>query len=482
MSSRRRVSVFFAFAGAVSAGAFAGITAAPGCGAQPCTSNTPNLPSTSLECPAGELCYLGECFRSCSAGQELAQECTTDDDCDTARPNCIAADDKGRFCSACEGFEVCVPTLNICRDVSPVEYPETPPPVMPSMIPYPLDGGFEELDGGVVQFGGIKRRRDGGVVGPQEPEEFTIAGFWDVYEEVDLRGGQRVETSGNTLRVFDVSGVGRGIKWRADFPIARVEQTLRSDELNMLPEDDPNRIYFLDQCTVRDLVPTSSVVASRPQKDIGDMLLDDLRETEDAMRGTLRGTYDMGQGLYLTQRELVLDGRILNFSRTDPFETLFVTLSGNGADETTDGPWPDWDPSEFRGFHVPFELIPSMNTMDLIDGRVNVTMPATADLDFTWNYVQTGADNKERVIARISGNRTELFCSDTEGSMGVGRVVIRAAALDEFIRREGNAPGTYELVFERASVQAPLIIGVNGELIDFSVRIRHSFVQAIQFQ
>ncbi len=438
-----------------------GLATAPGCKAAPCTTSEPNEPSSALECPAGQLCYLGECVRSCSAGQERVQECDNDSACGGALPKCIDG-----FCSACEGFETCVPELNLCQNVPEVEYPD--PEEAPNMFqrpPYPLDGGFEELDGSTYVFPGIKRLRDGGVTGPIEDPEVTVAGFWDVYEQDNLRTGVAVHTSSTSLRVYDVRGVGNGISWRSDLNPPRIADPIDQDAV-------------IESCIVRSYTSTTTVQGRR-DRDIGDIRLTDL-DDYDGMRDDLIAQFDDDLGRYVVTRDLNLPGRLLNASQLgETITQQFVTLTSPGSD-LTDGSWPVWE-GNFRGFHVPFELTPTNNTVPLMNARIDVTQPATADLTFTWTYVSTGNDNFERVIVRITGNRTELFCTDTEGSQGNAVIAVRTGALDEFIRREGG-PGEYDLVFERASAQSPLVVAVEGELIQFSLRLRQSLVQRIRFQ
>lgn len=443
-------------------GLFVGLASAPGCKAAPCSTTEPNEPSSALECPAGQLCYLGECVRSCTAGQERVQECDSDSDCGGALPHCV-----DEFCSACEGFETCVPELNLCQQVPDVEYPEPEdPPNMFMRPPYPLDAGAGELDGSVFTFPGIKRNRDAGFDGPIEDPEITVAGYWDVYEEDDLRTGTAVRTSSSTLRVFDVSGVGRGIDWRADLAPPRMAEPLDTETV-------------IEACVVRSFTSTTTVLG-RPQVDLGSIALTDY-DTYDGLRDDLSAEYDVGGGRYVVTRDMNIPGRLLNHSvLSDPVQPLFVTLTSNGSD-FTDGSWPDWEPGVFRGFHVPYELSPRGTTIALMNAPIEVMRPAQQDLTFTWDYVASGNDNFERVIVRVVGNRSEIVCTDTEGQQGNAVIAVRTGVLDEFMTREGNTPATYRLIFERASAQSPLVVGVEGQLIQFSLRLRHSLVQTLLF-
>ncbi len=446
-----------------SGGLVVGLATAPGCKAAPCSTTEPNSPSSALECPAGQLCYLGACVRSCSAGQERVQECDSDSDCGGALPHCV-----NEFCSACEGFETCVPELNLCQSVPDVEYPDpVDAPPMFMRPPYPLDGGAAQLDGSVYTFPGIKRNRDGGFDGPIVEPEVTVAGFWDIYEEDDLRGGSTVRTSSSTLRVFDVSGVDRGLDWRADLAPPRIAAPIDTDTV-------------VESCVVRTVTSTPAVIG-RPQVDLGTIMVTDY-DTYDGIRDDLSAQYDEDLGRYVVTRVMNVPGRLLNHSvLADPVQPLFVTITANGSDYT-DGPWPDWEPGVFRGFHVPYELTPRGDTNALLNAPIDVMRPAQQDLTFTWDYVASGNDNFERVNVRIVGNQSELICSDSEGQQGNAVIAVRTGALDAFIDREGGGPATYRLVFERASAQSPLVVGAEGELIQFSLRLRHSIVQTIRFQ
>src|SRR5688500_8603018 len=110
---RARLALFFGSL-TCAAAALPVLLIQPGCSPGACTQSLldPNQPSPALECAAGLLCYQGQCIKACSAGQEGAQECGGDGDCDGSRPNCIDG-----FCSACDDGEYCVPTLNICQPI-----------------------------------------------------------------------------------------------------------------------------------------------------------------------------------------------------------------------------------------------------------------------------------------------------------------------------------------------------------------------------
>ncbi len=100
------------------------------------------MPVSGIDCPSGDLCYLGQCFRGCNPGAERLELCGTNDDCKNgSRPNCIFADSlAGSFCSTCDEGQACVLGLNICQSVAEIPDPEQPERVM-SNVPLPQDGG-----------------------------------------------------------------------------------------------------------------------------------------------------------------------------------------------------------------------------------------------------------------------------------------------------------------------------------------------------
>lgn len=446
-----------------------------GCQSQPCTNTSLNSddPSPAIECPSGELCYRGRCIRACSAGQERAQRCTSDDDCDTARPRCV-----DEFCSVCDFGEQCIPVLNICQAVEDVDIPEPPaPPPDGLRPPTPLDGG--PLDGGSYLDGGLSRIQDAGMQGPLPEAEVTHVGFVDLAYEEDYRmGAPPVGAVRASVVGYDVRGNGNGLRWRADLTPPRIQCEDDDDDRDQC---GARQLFTSGACEIRPLrTVTSSGAQSRPPigANLGDVQIDDHVDFPMSIRQPITATFVAPQ-YQLSPAQPSLPQDLLVWSAAT-FDQHYLSVTGSGVMGITNGAWPNPPQGVFLGHHVPFLLEPSMDSLSLLTTRTTVTNPPAADLYFQWNRIDTGNDSFERVIVRILGADNELFCDALEGRSGEDTIQIRADILSEWRRREPAA--VYPLYFERASAQRLDVSEIEPNLFFITVRVRHTLIGEIQFE
>ncbi len=445
------------------------LAAQPACSPRACTQNTlnPNIPSVTLECPGGQVCYLGQCIRSCSAGQERAETCESDDDCSGARPNCVAVDNRS-FCSSCDQGELCVPTLDVCRSVTAYELPEPPPtnPQQPQMPPpSPIDGGVGGLDGG------LQLKRDAGMVEPPPDQEVTYSGIIDLAQLDDLRTTPSVRTSSVAIRVFSTAGNGLDIDWRVDNGAAKIATV----ELEV------------GQCTLSSLARPMNPV---PLSDIGPIQIDNtasspcnvggkLDPDDCAITRTIDANYDPQMGYLLTYTPNSRPNELLIFSAL-PSRAHFVAARGRGLDGATQGSFPDPPLTGDDGYHVPFELLPLAESTDLLRAGVRVAAGAApADLSLLWNSLRTGVVPGEQVAFRLIGDNAEIFCGQIEGQGQPNVIDVPGGMLANFRDRETARNFTFS--FERVSAQLIPVVPAEGEFVELEVRVRHSLLSTITF-
>ena len=446
------------------------IMAQPACSPRACNQNTlnPNVPSQTLECPGGQVCYLGQCIRSCSAGQERAVACSSDDDCDAARPNCVGVDNAS-FCSSCEQGELCVPTLNICRSVEAYELPDTPPPPPPNQTrpPGPLDGGTGGLDGG------LQLKRDAGMVAPPPNQEVTYSGLIDVAQIVDLRPGALSPTSSIAVVVHNTAGNGLDVDWRLDNGAPKIA-TIENE---------------IGQCTLSSLALPAAPV---PQSNIGNIQISNIQASACdvevtpidieacAITRTIDAAYDMMNGSYqLTFTPNSRPNELLIFSAL-PARVHFIAARGAGTDGVTTGGWPDPPLAADDGYHVPFELVPLAETSQLLNQGIQVdAAPTPADLTLLFTPLRTGVVAGEQVALRLIGDSTEIFCGQIEGPGVAGVITVPGTMLATFRARETRT--SFPLSFERVSAQLIPIVPAEGEFVEMEIRVRHAIMSTVQF-
>lgn len=449
MSTRRLLLMSGSIACAVVAGGL--LLSQQSCSPAQCTQSalTPNEPSPALECAAGLLCYLGQCIKSCNAGQERAIECGSEDDCDATRPNCV-----GGYCSACEDLEVCVPTLNICQpstEVDPGEPPDKPQAGSPKP-PAPLDAGT--IDGGIV----INKDVGTNEV-PVEP--ITHAGLIDVAQLEDFTGGGN--SAKVTVRILDVSAEDEvGVKWRLD-PWTDAGGTARPPAVDVVIQES-------GQCNLSALEVRT---ASAAPANLGSIAIDSHAEHPNSV---IRTEVPFNGTDYAVP---AVPATLLTFSRLSPSEPHFITASSSGSELTADS-WPNPEPS--NGHHVPFALIPFDDTETLIRGTFNVSDTTPQDLVVRWNTIRVGTVPGERVVLRFRGETHMIRCEQIEDMGARDDITVNAALLSAFRDAEQLAPNTtLKLYFERASQERLAIPRAGDNVIDVSVRVRHTLIGQIRF-
>ncbi len=433
--------------------------AQPGCADNSCTpSDGDNTsPGPAFECSAREVCYLGVCRATCSAGGE----CTNDDDCGGARPNCVAG-----FCSSCQANETCVPTLNICQPVGEVERPsELDRPVDgPRSVPRPLDAGF--TPGGVV-----RPERDAGNAEQPQNQPVTVAAVVDLGREFDYTLASPGERAITIVRAFDTASDTRaGLKWRADVLPPRIEEPFSPEELE--PTTNP-----IDEfCEVRKLAQPQSAPAPT---NLGEIRMVNPADFQGSIDPELTARYDVASSAYVVTPG-PLPPEFLTFSVSVPTDPHFVFVSGSALPGVVERGWPE---TVDFGHHVPFELVPSAATRERLAAGYEVAEAADQDLIFRYDRIETGNDGFEAVFVRVEGARSEIFCEQREGPGLGGELRVRAAILDAFRDAEDLAQtATYELFFERASRERLQPASPEGELVLVTIRIRHSLKTSIVFR
>ena len=436
----------------------------PGCTDNSCTpsSGDNNTPGPAFECAAGEVCYLGQCIKTCSAGAELVERCASDNDCSGSRPSCVR-----NFCSSCSDDEACVPTLNICQPVSEVILPDAiDRPDLPQTVPRPLDAGF--APGGIARPGG-----DAGVAEQPEDSEVTRAAFVDIGRQVNLRSDPATESPVASVRVFDTAiGAGNGLKWRVELDPPQVEVAFLDPSEPGAPQNTIDEF-----CELRMLqTATGTTGATATPADLGTIRVLNSADFPDSITPQLTARFSANS--YVLD-EAPTDPSFLRFSVVEPTAPQFILVTGPTVSGVVARAWPEG--SDF-GHHVPFELIPTDATRTAMQAGFQVADPATEDLAFRYDRIETGNDGFEAVYVRITGEQTELFCEQREGPGLGGAIFVRAAILDAFRLAEGlNGPQTYNLYFERASRELLQPVGAPGQLVLVSIRVRHTLRTTVTF-
>ncbi len=441
----------------------------PACSPGQCTQSRidPNTPSSALECAAGLLCYQGQCIKACNAGQEGAQQCGGDGDCDGTRPHCIDG-----YCSACDNNEFCVPTLNICQAVSEIDLTmipvPPPPPTGAPKPPAPLDGGWID--------GGLRLDKDAGEDVPVDAV-VTHAGLVDVAQIEDyFTNGTLTKKSKVLVRMHYVGGVTEpGLIWRVD------------------PWDDVGGGYdpatetaieeaLGEDCTLNYLRTYTGTI-TLPQVDLGDVVVEDAP----GFAGSISNHFDVpwddvNDDGYAAPAPTPPPANLLVFSKLLPqSEPHFISIAATQSGLA--GAWPN--PTPENGEHVPFELVPSADTLTMLTSGVTLDLATPADLVVRWDRIAAGSVNGEAVVLRFRGPNYEVHCEKTEGLMVDGAIIVKAGLLRSFIMHQGVTPGTtIPLYFERRFARRTDVIPTDPttEVIDLSVRVRHTLVGTLRFQ
>lgn len=460
--------------GAMSAMALiGGLLLHPGCTGDACVgSGNRDVPSSTIECPAGDLCYHGQCFRGCNAGQALVS-CMNSDECDSTRPNCITNPQAGGlYCSVCDEGEICVPSLNLCRPINESVPPEEPPVPSPDEPKpnYPLDASFTPT--------GLEPSNE-----PKEPPAppavpVSHTAFVDVAQQVDYRGANPQSVGSIVVRAFDVRASSQiGYRWYAD---RQPVQYTRG----------ANTSTVVRECTLRRL----EIPAIPPTPaDIGAVRI----EGDEDLPGSLVGSYEakfQGTSYQVTRTDttpptMTVPLNLMPLSEPSGRKYQLV-ITGAGLVGVTDGGWPSGGESRF---FTPFTLVPTADSQALTQPIVLDATPR--DLTFKWTPVETGVDENLQVAVRVFADQFELDCDVRESTPPVDSgtlptlldtITVPAGLLQKL--RSVAPPGTYPIFFER---RRRVLIYAPGKamgaappttVLTIDAWVRHSLVGALRIE
>jgi hypothetical protein len=456
----------------LAAGVLGALLIQPGCSASQCKQPTGATgPTPSFECPADNVCYQGQCRRSCNASRELDPKmmCNSDSDCkDSNLPHCAANGPPGQnllFCSSCGNGETCVPELNICQAVSDQSLDAT----MPSGIsatdlpPLPLDAG--PIDGAHI------------TPDAQEPtgpptQALTHVAAIEVLQLTDFRNDPNAnETSVVSVSYFDVRSAGTSTP----------AKTIASE----------------GNCTLTQLrtfaAPQNALAVNG-----GDVSVSTGLSLKPAINVPDGGAVvaKFGAGGY-TVLPTPLPNPLLNFSVPGADGGIaavenYLAFAGLGA-SGVDGPW-----IGSNQVHVPYRFQPSTGTlMFLKSGVTTATVPQ--DLTFGWNIEIPATDlQPEDVFAEIQGQQASLKCAVDEGSMSSLVLVMHSGLISQFITADGvqrnkTPPDCRTLILARGSDLEVIPPGVGytdvdaskadakTTVVDVTFRVAHIFYTSICF-
>jgi hypothetical protein len=401
--------------GAVLAASAAAIQ--PGCTGEACVGvGDPDLPSATIECPAGLLCYRGQCEQGCNAGDE--------------HPTCP------------EG-QACIPTLNICRRIDSV--PTTADPSRPSSsTPKPTYA----LDGSVFVPSGLQPSEDAGDTTPIA-HAVTHVVFVDIAQEEDWRIASHPKAGRFDVRAWDLgeTATTADLDWRGDRPVLTHEPLLD----NAIIERDCRYL-------------TLTTVPSAERIDFGDVRIDDAEPRELHPPFVPPGaiyvaTWAAGQ--YDVRPPVPADFLSLSTPRpadgVGPSVVNRINVLGSGTTVLTGGS--AWPLSPDNHQSVPFALIPTP-----LAGEVDLAVPQVLstpaqDLIFHWRVVTTGITEAMRVRVRIPAGDHEILCEVVEAGSNrptIDRLPLTASLLER-LRDDVGAGSTLPIYFERAQIARVLV-------------------------
>lgn len=396
---------------------------------------TEGIPFNSLECGAGQLCYLGSCLDSCRAGLELSEPCVTNDDCGGARPFC-----NGRTCSACApGFE-CVAGLDLCRPVSDIPFVEEPEPTTEASLvpPGPLDASLP--DRGLARF----PEDDEGDVRTRLGLAVTVR----LARETILDQGAPRDTPVVFVEAWDVSDAltFTATVWRPEYEPPRL-QTLALEATG----DGPTPIQDLN-CELRELT-TPTVAVSRTDLGRIDITWNEptAEEREDFAGEDLPELFSDFRARFDPVLGYVVNPDPSNTSLVPP--SLFapsiqlldpqgeITVGGTGLAGVV-------DTSGFSAVQrLPFRFVldPRGETYRNMEQgfRLDASAALAEDLVFQWlEPVENGTVAGEEVFLQIDGSSAlrphELLCRSPEGPDRDPFFRVRASLLQAFRDRMGQ--------------------------------------------
>lgn len=445
-------AVVIALATGLTLATFLGVAAQPGCSASPCkaTALSGGAPVSSIQCPSGQLCYEGQCRKSCNAGEERATQCTSNNDCkDNARPNCLSAG-MSSFCSSCATSESCIPRLNICQPVAEIPLPPDPTPMV-VIVPPALDGG---------PIDAVSLARDSGPMMMPPPQSITHRGSIVLKQSTDFR------TDPNAMERPEVE---------IDFTDVRMA-TLSSRRTNVLR---------LRQCALDRLDVYTSTAAPSPAN-LGEVRLEnDRRLSPPALTATITASFNPASRRYRVVTPATLPPRLLNLSMDRDSRVLQII---GGGQPGLIARWPD--PAPPAGYHIPFRLDPLPATLRLLRDPIVLSSPPDPpqDLVFGWTALRMGTHIMgEKVIVELTGQRFGIRCEEEEGTsesrtdITIPSALISTFVLLERIPRDGTV--ALPISFERAYDQQVSVPpdGSAMVVVFTSIHISHAFYGQVRF-
>jgi hypothetical protein len=399
----------------------------PGCSASQCKQpDRATGPTASFECPSGQVCYEGQCRKSCNAGAELDPKmiCNNSGDCkDPSLPNCVATQN-GLFCSSCSESETCVPDYNICQPVTDVIVGDggSYPMIMNAgQLPNaPLDGA--QIDGSTLV-------KDSEPPPPPPPQLLTHVGHVEVIQVTDYSlTPMATEQPSVSIAFQDIRAV--------------VETSSNA------------RILGMGDCDLDD-IRTFSTTAAVSNANLGSITIDTSPASpKPAFAQQIAATFNMTTNIYDIMPSPA-PNPLLELST--PTEDHFAAIVGMGSPMVT-LPWP----STAFAYHVPYKLTPSSDTLTFLRSGVTVTA-IPQDISFTWTAINPGGTGfvGEKVIAELRGKRHRIHCESDESLMSLGRLTMNSALISELRRRDGLASGeNAQITFGRVEEQELGIPGI----------------------
>lgn len=373
------VLALMVFAGLTGVAVFSALTL-NACSPGACTQSgaTRDLPSSSIECPAGSVCYLGSCVQACTAGSERQQRCSADSECkDPVQPYCVLLGGTDRFCSACGIGSVCLPDLNICGLTRPAELGDAS--VLDTSFTNatpPLDGGA--IDGSIFTF-------DAGRAPPPVTIPITHIGEVELAEVVkQVQGG--ITGSTLTVSVFDVRTATR---------------TPPSTVSGCLIDGMPNKPCDINEVDAQYKVTLRERYEGRIPADIGAI---NIKSDDNGLNGVVYKAQFVSAPVRGYEVRPIPTTPVLAFPTRD-----MTTNMLNLKTFTVDGPGKQglnrtW-PNRTTVINIPVEFKPSLESLGILSTEIDAAS-LTGALVFTWN--KGDRVPLTRVRLRIVGPSYEL--------------------------------------------------------------------------
>lgn len=460
-----------------------------GCSSRACAydERTPDTPSPSVDCPAGNLCYIGECLRSCNAGAERSVPCSTDSDCkDRGRPHCILADAiAGTFCSTCEEGEACILGLNICQKVS--EIPDPDPPGMPMFQPPPLP-----LDGG--QLDATTFEADASEPGEQQTNDTHVGSI--VFEEIVDFGANGGMSTRQPFACVDFADV------RNADVVAERSVLLAAGDCDLVQP----RLFRSRNNTRATPGPVNACERRRgiigyPEgvmaANVGQVTVSAASDTPEAMNGSVTLAFVDARSGYLSGMMVTEPLFQLSRPRVSGMRAIDRYLNLEGTSEPgISGEWPRGRDGE--QIHVPYELTLSAASMARLSRPIDIESPPQ-DVELSWERLSVNTEVPgERIYVRVFSEQSSyvyIQCQVAEATGMNPSIRIVGTLLQAFKERAGTLPAEIPISISRTlvrrldipsgSVDAGMArdddAGTTRTSVNGSLAVSHTFIGRLRF-